>query len=269
MVNFGELNVILDLTFAIIAFIVIDCVMFVFLNRRFSRYYLVITEVVAILCWMFNLHLLETISFVLWACGMIFFSFANMADIRVWIANGLSTTNGKIANFFKKDKDKIEPETLINREQVYKEVEDAVTTLSRQKIGALITFERHDKLDDIMKNGTKVNAPVTSELLQTIFYPGTRLHDGAVIIRDDKIVAASVYFTPTKRPLFGKYGSRHRAAYGISEISDSVTVIVSEETGRISIGFQGDLTPVTPDTFLRIFEEDMNIASQGISKKNN
>jgi len=112
-----------------------------------------------------------------------------------------------------------------------------------------------------MKNGTILNAPVSSELIQTIFYPGTRLHDGAVVIRGDKIVAASVYFTPTNRPLTGKYGSRHRAAYGISESTDSVTIVVSEETGRISIAFQGELTPVAPDDLLRIFEEDMATAT--------
>jgi diadenylate cyclase len=151
----------------------------------------------------------------------------------------------------------VKPEKIFDREDVYKKVETAVLTLSRQKIGALITFERNDDLTEIMKNGTIINAPVTPELIQTIFYPGTRLHDGAIVIRNDTIVAASVYFTPTNRPLTGKYGSRHRAAYGISETTDAVTIIVSEETGRISIGFQGELTPVTPDTLLRIFEEDM------------
>jgi diadenylate cyclase len=124
-------------------------------------------------------------------------------------------------------------------------------TLSKQKIGAIITFEKKDSLNDVIKSGTILNAPVVPELLLTIFYEGTRLHDGAVIIRDDKILAASVYFTPTTRPLTGKFGSRHRAAIGISEITDSVTVVVSEETGRISIAYDGELQAVAPDTFLK------------------
>jgi diadenylate cyclase len=136
--------------------------------------------------------------------------------------------------------------------------------MSRLKRGALITFmKKDDLLDDtkvgtiIKQRGVDVDAPVSVELLETIFYEGTRLHDGAVVIKDDKIARAAVFFTSTARPLTGKYGSRHQAAIGISENSDSVTVIVSEETGRISIAFQGELTPVTPDNFLRVFEDDM------------
>ena len=108
-----------------------------------------------------------------------------------------------------------------------------------------------------MKSGTRIDAPVSAELLQTIFYPGTRLHDGAVIIRNDMIVAASVYYTPTTRPLTGKFGSRHRAAIGISETTDAVTVVVSEETGRISIAYEGELRTVGPDEFLTVFEDYM------------
>jgi len=91
----------------------------------------------------------------------------------------------------------------------------------------------------------------------TIFYPGTRLHDGAVIIRDNVIYAASVYYTPTTKALSGKYGSRHRAAIGISEISDSITIVVSEETGRISIAQNGELESVSPDKFIERLTEYM------------
>ena len=145
---------------------------------------------------------------------------------------------------------------------MYAQIQTAVITMSKQKIGAIITFEKKDNLDDVMKSGTIINAPVSAELLQTIFYEGTRLHDGAVIIRNDMIVAASVYFTPTTRPLTGKFGSRHRAAIGISEICDAVTVVVSEETGRISIAHKGELTTVTPDNFLSTFEEAMAFQSE-------
>ncbi|MCX5775869.1 MAG: DNA integrity scanning protein DisA nucleotide-binding domain protein [Firmicutes bacterium] len=120
-----------------------------------------------------------------------------------------------------------------------------------------MTFERKMPLNDMIKNGVTINAPVTPELLMTIFYPGTRLHDGAVVIRDNIIIVASAFYTPTTKPLAGKYGSRHRAAIGISEVSDSVTVVVSEETGRISIAYGGELEPVFIDNFHRVFEEYM------------
>ena len=122
-----------------------------------------------------------------------------------------------------------------------------------------MTFERSTNLDDVMKSGTIIDAPVSQELLETIFYVGTRLHDGAVVIRGNIIVAASVYYTPTTRALTGKFGSRHRAAFGISEISDSVTVVVSEETGRVSIAYNGNLETVPLDSFLREFSDLMNM----------
>ena len=147
----------------------------------------------------------------------------------------------------------------VKKEELYRIIDSTVHSLSRSKTGAIITFERNTNMDDIIKSGTIINAPVTQELLETIFYKGTRLHDGAVVIRGNMILAASVYYTPTTRALTGKYGSRHRAAFGISEITDSVTVVVSEETGRISIAYNGNLESVSVDSFLREFTDLMSI----------
>ena len=147
---------------------------------------------------------------------------------------------------------------VYDRHAICQKVAIAVETLSKNKVGALITFEKNTLLSDIVKSGTIINAPVVPELLVTIFYPGTRLHDGAVVIHGNEIVAASVFFTPTTKPFAGKYGSRHRAAIGISEISDSVTVVVSEETGRISFAVNGELESVDQSIFLRVFENYMN-----------
>ena len=108
-----------------------------------------------------------------------------------------------------------------------------------------------------MKNGVPVHAPLSAELLLTIFYPGTRLHDGAVVVHGNEIVAASVFFTPSTAPFAGKYGSRHRAAIGVSEVSDAVTIVVSEETGRISIAANGELQMVDQSKFLMTFETYM------------
>ena len=118
----------------------------------------------------------------------------------------------------------------------------SIDHLSGKKIGALITFEKHTSMDEYIGNAFKIDAPLNSELLSSIFYPNTPLHDGAVIIRRNKIVCAGAYYPPTERLDIPKQlGSRHRAAIGISEISDSLTIIVSEETGNISISIDGYL----------------------------
>ena len=140
---------------------------------------------------------------------------------------------------------------LINydKEMIYELIYDAVSFMSKNKIGALITIERTTKLDNYTKNGVLLNAPLSSEMLTTIFYPGTRLHDGAVIIRGSFILAANVYYQPTTKPVLGKLGSRHRAAIGISEATDAVTIVVSEESGRLSLTYGGQLEAVYLDTF--------------------
>lgn len=146
---------------------------------------------------------------------------------------------------------------IFNKNEVWGIVLTTVKKFSKTKTGAIITFERDNDLKPLMKNGVILNAPVNQELLETIFYEGTRLHDGAVIIKDDKVLAASVYYTLTTRPLSGKYGSRHRAAIGISEISDSVTIVVSEETGRISIASGGNIESVSIENLDKVFFDMM------------
>lgn len=144
-----------------------------------------------------------------------------------------------------------------DKKQLYKVINTTVNMLSSAKIGAIMTFEKKNSLDEYIKQGVKVDAPVSSELLTTIFYPGTTLHDGAVVIRGNNIEAASVYYTPTIKALGGKYGARHRASLGISEVCDAVTVVVSEETGRISLAIDGELIAVNRENFLQVFKEEL------------
>ena len=126
---------------------------------------------------------------------------------------------------------------------VIDEVIDAVKSLSRSKTGALIVFSKGSPLDDLIDKGVAVDASVSSELLLTIFNRQTPLHDGAVIIRDNKIVAASAYLPISQNPNISTvFGTRHRAALGISEVNDVLVVVVSEETGRISLARNGSLT---------------------------
>lgn len=135
--------------------------------------------------------------------------------------------------------------TLNERERLVDELVKACAEMSKTKTGALISLEQGHSLNDFIKTGTPMNSVVTSELLCSIFVPGTPLHDGAVILQGVKIACAAAYFPPTTQDLPTMYGARHRAAVGISEITDSITIIVSEETGNISIAEGGKLNVVT------------------------
>lgn len=220
--------------------------------RRKSAFIILgVTTVFTFIAFLLELVYLAIITAAVFAGAISVCLFANLGDLRSFLANPFKKTSAKAANFG--------VEKIYNRELLYKKIEDTVIALSKTKTGAIITFEKNTSLKDIIKNGVPVNAPVSTELLQTIFYEGTRLHDGAVVIHGNEIVAASVFFTPTTKPFAGKYGSRHRAAIGISEISDAVTVVVSEETGRISLAVNGELESVDQTTFLRVFENYMNV----------
>ena len=122
------------------------------------------------------------------------------------------------------------------------EVVQASLSLSRQKIGALIVFERKTGINEIIQTGTNLNADVSRELLINIFIPNTPLHDGAVVIRRNYIKAAACFLPLTENKNLNKeLGTRHRAALGITEKSDSLSLVVSEETGNISIAINGKL----------------------------
>lgn len=197
----------------------------------------------------FNLVYVGIVVCCITAAALAITLFANLGDLRSFLASPFRRTSAKAANFG--------VEKIFDRSALYKNIETTVLALSKSRTGAIMTFERNTSLKDIMKNGVPVHAPVSPEILQTIFYEGTRLHDGAVVIHGNEIVAASVFFTPTTKPFAGKYGSRHRAAIGVSEVSDAVTVVVSEETGRISFAVSGQLEAVDPSNFLRAFETYM------------
>lgn len=119
---------------------------------------------------------------------------------------------------------------------------NSVEFLAKRRIGALIVIERGVKLDEFITPSTIIDGEISQELLTTIFVPTTPLHDGAIMIREEKLYCAGAYLPSTRREDINKsFGTRHRAAIGISEISDSVTLVVSEETGRYSIAYKGEL----------------------------
>lgn len=129
------------------------------------------------------------------------------------------------------------------------EIVRVASDLSLRHIGMLLVIEREEGLDDLVTTGTRLDAQVSSELLSTVFHHGTVLHDGAVIIRGDRAVAAGCLLPLTDSPMVGSdVHTRHRAALGVTERSDALVVVVSEETGLISFGADGKLSRgLTPD----------------------
>ena len=133
--------------------------------------------------------------------------------------------------------------------EIVNQIYEACKQMSESHTGALISFERKQSMLDFVGTGVEINADINSDLLLTIFMDGTRLHDGAVIIQGNRIRCASAFFPQTKKELSPKYGARHRAALGISEITDSLTIVVSEETGTISFANRGELTYIRIEDF--------------------
>lgn len=125
---------------------------------------------------------------------------------------------------------------------------DAVSNMAATKTGALIVVERTTKLGEVINTGTKVDAAVSSDLIMNVFYPKAPLHDGAMIIRDGRINAAGCFLPLTTKKVDSDLGTRHRAGIGVSEISDAVVILVSEETGIISVAMEGNLQRrISPD----------------------
>ena len=129
--------------------------------------------------------------------------------------------------------------------------------MSKRRIGALISIEKETGMGDYIETGTEVNGNLTSELLTNIFMPNAPLHDGAVIISENKIVAAACYLPLSESPFISKeLGTRHRAALGISEVTDAITIVVSEETGYISATKNGELRRDMSGDVLRDYLSD-------------
>jgi diadenylate cyclase len=133
----------------------------------------------------------------------------------------------------------------------------AVLNLSKRHTGALIVFEQKTVLHDVIESGTILNASISTELIESIFYPNAPLHDGAVIIKGTSIMAAGCFLPVSEQPIEKELGARHRAGLGISEISDSITIIISEETGIISIARNGQLLRNADIKAIRSILEDV------------
>ncbi|WP_339253203.1 diadenylate cyclase CdaA [Sporosarcina sp. FSL W8-0480] len=128
------------------------------------------------------------------------------------------------------------------RDRLIEAFSKSVSYMAKRRIGALISIERETGLSEYIETGIQMNSNVSSELLINIFIPNTPLHDGAVILQKNRIAAAGCYLPLSENPFISKeLGTRHRAALGISEVTDAITIVVSEETGGVSLTANGDI----------------------------
>ena len=150
-------------------------------------------------------------------------------------------------------------EDRVKTTAMIEDIVKACVEFSRTFTGALIVVERDTKIGEIIKTGVELDSSVSSELLINIFTPNTPLHDGAVVVRGNKLKAASCFLPLTDNPNLSKeLGTRHRAALGITEISDAFAIVVSEESGKISFALNGGLTRnLTPDTLRKALNKNL------------
>ena len=185
---------------------------------------------ILLLSTLFNLYTINYLLNTLLVSGIVVMAVIFQPELR----RGLAHIGRFKFNFSAKDKS--------DDSGIVKEIVNALIELSKRKVGALIVIERETKLDEYLPTGTLVDAKITSALIQNIFEPNTPLHDGAVIVRDGRI-----HYAACVLPLFDdanisrELGTRHRAAMGVSQASDSLTLVVSEEPGVISCAENGKL----------------------------
>jgi len=152
--------------------------------------------------------------------------------------------------------------------EIIEEFASATYKLSRQKIGCLIAIERETKLKAYIESGLTIDAQITSEIIQSIFNPQSPIHDGGIITRANRVVAASCLFPLSDNPNFSKIiGTRHRAALGITEQTDTVVIMVSEETSEISVACNGRFIPIVNRERLVNILKDLLILETKKSKK--
>ena len=144
-------------------------------------------------------------------------------------------------------------------ENVIEQTVKACDIMSRERVGALIVFPREARLDDIIRTGTTIDGQVSEQLIRNIFFTNASLHDGAMIVRDGRITAAGCVLPLSDSDrLSADLGTRHRAGVGMSEASDAVVVIVSEETGTISVATDGMLKRhLAPQTLSRLLQNEL------------
>ena len=208
---------------------------------------------IVVLAWVTDIAKLHTISFILnqfLAVGLLAFVILFQPELRRMLDH---LGNVKLRNFFGSSK------PIQEMDAVIAQVVMACDIMSREKIGALIVFAREQRLEEYFKTGSKIDGQVSEQLVRNIFFPKASLHDGAMIIRDGRIAAAGCVLPLSDSiRLSADLGTRHRAGVGMSEASDAVVVIVSEETGTISVAVGGMLKRhLAPQTLEKLLHNEL------------
>lgn len=248
----------------IIAFFIYKILMWVKDNRVFSLLKgLMIIIVFYIIADAFNLNVITKIMERLASVAVISTVIIFQDDIRSGLEHlGRQNVLTKFIPDLNKFKKKISEETL-------QEIVEAAFSMGRVKTGALMVIEYKESLENIEKTGILINGKISRQLIINIFEKNTPLHDGAVLIVGDIIKAATCYLPMSKNLSISKdLGTRHRAALGISEISDSLTIVVSEETGNVSLCYRGGLTVFNDSKELKTVLASILYEDEDINKKN-
>ncbi len=171
---------------------------------------------------------------------------------------------GRTTFFTPTKTEKAQGETMIQA------FDKAIQYMSKRKIGALITIERNTGLEEYVETGISLDANITGELLINIFIPNTPLHDGAVIVRDGKVAVSSAYLPLSDSNMISKeYGTRHRAAVGVSEVSDALTIVVSEETGGVTLTLNNRMyNELSQEEYLKMLRDTLVVENTEKEKKN-
>ena len=208
---------------------------------------------IVVVAWVTDLMKLHTISFILnqfLAVGILAFVILFQPELRRMLDH---LGNVKLRNFFSTSKPVQEMDNVIAQAVMACEI------MSRERVGALMVFAREQRLEEYFKTGTQIDGQVSEQLIRNIFFPKASLHDGAMIIRDGRIAAAGCVLPLSDSVrLSADLGTRHRAGVGMSEASDAVVVIVSEETGTISVAVGGMLKRhLAPQTLEKLLHNEL------------
>ena len=208
---------------------------------------------IIVIAWLTDVAELHTINFILsqfLAVGLLAFVVLFQPELRRMLDH---LGNVRLSTFFSNSKPVQEMESVILQTVM------ACDIMSREKVGALIVFAREQRLEEYFKTGTQLDARVSEQLLRNIFFPKASLHDGAMIIRDGRVAAAGCVLPLSDSVrLSADLGTRHRAGVGMSEVSDAVVVIVSEETGTISVAVGGMLKRhLAPETLEKMLRKEL------------
>lgn len=210
---------------------------------------------IAVVSYLSKILRLDTVNYILTSAIQIT-AIAVVVLFQPELRRGLETIGrSKFSDFFNFE----ESNSRIHTTAMIEEIVKAVTELSKTSTGALIVIERETKIGEIINSGIQLDSNISAELIMNIFVPNTPLHDGALVIRDHKIKSASCFLPLTDNPNLSKeLGTRHRAAMGITEVSDSISVVVSEETGKVSFALNGGLTRnLTSDTLRKALNKNL------------